>query len=49
MPHRPPQNRPLYLGTLPPPYLEHVAHSTRLAMDRLTREHAAREQGATSA
>jgi hypothetical protein len=43
MPYRPPQNDPLYLGTLPPAYLEHVAHSTRLAMDRL-----AREQGATS-
>jgi hypothetical protein len=42
MPHRPPQNRPLYLGTLPPPYLEHVSYSTRLAIERR-----AREQGAT--
>jgi hypothetical protein len=36
--HRPPQNRPLYLGTIPDAMLEHVAHSTRLAIDRVARE-----------
>jgi glycosyltransferase involved in cell wall biosynthesis len=36
--HRPPQNRPLYLGTIPDAMLEYVAHSTRLAIDRVVRE-----------
>jgi hypothetical protein len=38
IPHQPPQNRPLYLGTMPSTLLEHVAHSTRLAIERLARE-----------
>jgi hypothetical protein len=36
--HRPPQNRPLFVGTLPPPVLPHVERSARQAINRLTRE-----------
>ncbi len=42
-PHSPPANRPRYLGTIPGPMLEHVAHSTELALNRR-----AREQGTTA-
>jgi glycosyltransferase involved in cell wall biosynthesis len=35
--HQPPQNRPRYLGTLPGSLLPHVAHSTRLAIERRAR------------
>jgi glycosyltransferase involved in cell wall biosynthesis len=35
--HQPPQNRPRYLGTVPDPYLPHVARSIQLAIDRTTR------------
>jgi hypothetical protein len=35
--HRPPQNRPRYLGTVPGSLLPHLAHSAQLAIDRLAR------------
>jgi glycosyltransferase involved in cell wall biosynthesis len=45
-PHRPPQNRPLYLGTVPGSLLPHIAHSTGLAIHRLAREEDTPSRGA---
>jgi len=35
--HEPPQNEPLYVGTIPGAMLEHVSHSTQLAIGRVAR------------
>jgi hypothetical protein len=35
--HRPPQNRPRYLGTVPDAMLAHVESSTRMAIERVER------------
>ncbi len=37
-PHQPPSNRAFYVGTVPDPLLEHLAYSTRWALDRRARE-----------
>lgn len=36
-PHRPPVNRPLYVGRVPAPMLAHLERSARLALDRIAR------------
>lgn len=37
-PHEPPQNAARFLGTVPPVMLDHLEHSTRLAIGRRSRE-----------